>query len=87
MDGEKRSGIKHDTGVTKKTHKARNGNEDCAGIRYKGGGDYMNGQEKAIKWDMCHTSINAVRTAKGMELSKAKNPHRGAKKEKGKRNV
>ena len=46
-DGEKRSGIKHDTGVTKKTDKARNGNEDCAGIRYKGGGDYMNGQEKA----------------------------------------
>ena len=83
-DGEKRSGIKHDTGVTKKTYKSRNGNEDCTGVRYKGGGDYMNRQEKAIKWNMCHTIINAVRTAKGMELSKAKNPHRGAKEEKGK---
>ena len=50
--------------------------------RFKGG--TMNRQEKAIKWNMCHTIINAVRTAKGMELSKAKNPHRGAKEEKGK---
>ena len=44
----------------------------------------MNGQEKAIKWDMCHRIINTVRKAKGMELSKEKNPHRGAKKEEGK---
>ena len=42
----------------------------------------MNGQEKAIKWDMCHKIINTVRKAKGMELSKAKNPHRGAKEDK-----
>ena len=40
----------------------------------------MDRHEKAAKWELCHKIINTIRMAKGIELSNAKNPHKGIKK-------
>lgn len=47
----------------------------------------MDRHEKAAKWELCHKIINTIRMAKGIELSNAKNPHKGIKKEDGKHEV
>ena len=53
----------------------------------KGDIEFMDRHEKAAKWELCHKIINTIRMAKGIELSNAKNPHKGIKKEDGKHEV